>query len=347
MHRKGEGLFRLLVLLAGLLTAAAVILLCSDEPLAAMRYFLVGPFSSAYFFGDMLAAAVPLMLTGLAASVAFSASVWNLGLEGMAYFGMLAGTGAAYLLRDWPGAIAVPLFFAASALGGAALSAVCVLLKKRFGVETMISSLLVANIAFYAVMLAVEGPFRDASSGLGVTSYAVPAQFAFAKLLPPSDLNGSLFFALLLAVLTALLLRRTRLGCAIRMTGKNPVFARYGGVDAAGVAAAATLLSGGLAGMGGMTYVMNTSLRVHNRLPGVGWSGISVAMIAGEHPLLVVPVALFFAYLEKGAECAALFADVTPDMAQIIQGAILLLATAEKLIPRTGAAAKGKRRARR
>jgi len=92
------------------------------------------------------------------------------------------------------------------------------------------------------------------------------------------------------------------------------------------------ILSGGLGGIGGMTYVLGTSNFVRNQLPGIGWSGLSIAMIARNNPVLVLPVSLFFAYLTKGAECAALFADITPDVAQIIQGAILLLVTSERII---------------
>jgi len=143
---------------------------------------------------------------------------------------------------------------------------------------------------------------------------------------------STLFLALALAAVVYLALRRSRIGFEIRMTGQNPVFARYGGVNTVAVAGFAMLLSGGLGGIGGMTYVLCTSFRVRNQLCGIGWSGLSIAMISRNNPLLVVPVALFFAYLTKGAECAALFADITPDVSQIIQGAILLLVTSEKLL---------------
>ena len=92
------------------------------------------------------------------------------------------------------------------------------------------------------------------------------------------------------------------------------------------------VIPGGLGGVGGLTYVLSTANCVRNQLPGIGWSGLSIAMISRNNPLLVFPVALFFAYLTKGAECASLFADITPDVAQIIQGAILLLVTSERLI---------------
>jgi simple sugar transport system permease protein len=345
MKQAKRTLFELLVILSGLVMALVVILLCSDEPAAALRYFFVGPFSSAYFFGDMLNTAVPLIICGLAASVSFTASVWNLGLEGMVYFGMLAGTMAAVAMEGWPAAAAVPLMFVAAFAGGALLAAVCNFLKRRFNLDVMMSSLMLANVVFYLVFMLVEGPLRDMNSDQGVTTQAVPEAFRFAKILSPSDLNTTLFLALALAAVIYFALRRSRIGYEIRMTGQNPVFARYGGVSTAAVAGFAMLLSGGLSGVGGMTYVLCTSFRVRNQLCGIGWSGLSIAMISRNHPLLVLPVSLFFAYLTKGAECAALFADITPDVSQIIQGAILLLVTSERLIEfLTGSHRRGKTR---
>lgn len=332
MTKGKQTLFQLIVLLSGLVMACVVILVCSSEPATALKYFFTGPFSSAFFFGDMVAAAVPLIICGLAASVSFTASVWNLGLEGMVYFGMLTGTMTGVLLDGAPAVIGIPAMFLAAFAGGAALSILCNFLKNRFNVDIMMSSLMISNVIFYLVMMLVEGPLRDMGSGQGVTTYAVPANFAFAKLLSASDLNASLFFALALTAVCYFGLRRTKLGYEIRITGENPTFARYGGVNTMLVASLAMVLSGGIAGMGGMTYVLSTSMRVRNQLCGIGWSGLSIAMIARNNPVLVVPVALFFAFLTKGAECAALFADITPDVAQIIQGAILLLVTSETLM---------------
>ncbi|MEN6419389.1 MAG: ABC transporter permease [Clostridiaceae bacterium] len=324
--------FELLVILSGLIMALVVILLCSDEPAVALKFFFTGPFSSAYFFGDMLNTAVPLIICGLAASVSFTASVWNLGLEGMVYFGMLTGTLSAVAMEGWPAAVAIPLMFIAAFAGGALLAAVCNFLKRKFDLDVMMSSLMLANVVFYLIFMLVEGPLRDMESGQGVTTKAIPEAFRFGRILEPSDLNTTLFLALALAVIVYFALKRSRVGYEIRMTGQSPAFARYGGVSTAAVASLAMIFSGGLSGIGGMTYVLSTSFRVRNQLCGIGWSGLSIAMISRNNPLLVVPVALFFAYLTKGAECAALFADITPDVSQIIQGAILLLVTSEKLI---------------
>ena len=332
MQRSKETLFQLLMILSGLVMAVVVILLCSSDPGLALKFFFTGPFSSEFFFGDMINTAVPLIITGLAASVSFTASVWNLGLEGMVYFGMLTGTMAAIWLKDLPAAVGIPAMFIAAFAGGALLSVICNFCLRRFKVDIMMSSLMVANAFFYLIMMLIEGPLRDETTGQGVTTSYIPEKFQFPKLLASSNLNATLFIAIALTAIIYFALRRTRIGYEIRITGINPSFAAYGGISTLAVASFSMILSGGLGGVGGLTYVLSTANCVRNQLPGIGWSGLSIAMISRNNPLLVFPVALFFAYLTKGAECASLFADITPDVAQIIQGAILLLVTSERLI---------------
>ncbi len=342
MKKSKETFFQFLVILSGLVMAVVVILLCSSEPGLALRFFFLGPFSSQYFFGDMINTAVPLIIAGLAASVSFTASVWNLGLEGMVYFGMLTGTLAAIYMEGWPPAVAIPLMFAAAFIGGAVLSVFCNFLYRAFKVDIMMSSLMIANVIFYLVMMLIEGPFRDMDSGQGVTTKMIPEAFQFKPFMASSGLNATLFIAIALTAIMYFCLLRTRVGYEIRITGENPQFAAYGGISTVAVASLAMILSGGLGGVGGMTYILCTSNFMRNQLCGIGWSGLSIAMIARNNPLLVLPVALFFAYLSQGAQCAALFADITPDVAQIIQGAILLLVTSEVLIGRLAGGRKKK-----
>lgn len=344
-QRSKQTLFQLLVILSGLVMAVVVILLCSSDPGIALKFFFTGPFSSEFFLGDMINTAVPLIICGLAASVSFTASVWNLGLEGMVYFGMLTGTMAGVWLEGAPAVIAIPVMFIAAFVGGAVLSLLCNFFLRRFKVDIMMSSLMIANVIFYLVMLLVEGPLRDMESGQGVTTAMIPEAFQFPGLLATSELNATLFIAIALTAIMYFCLRRTKVGYEIRITGENPSFAAYGGISTLAVASLAMILSGGLGGVGGLSYVLCTSNRVRNQLCGIGWSGLSIAMISRNNPLLVLPVSLFFAYLTKGAECAALFADITPDVAQIIQGAILLLVTSEKLIGALSGANKKKKAA--
>jgi len=311
--------------------ACLVILLVSREPLTAIKYFFWGPFSSRYFFGNMLSYAIPLIITGLAAGVSFSASVWNLGLEGQMYFGMLAGTYCAFCLSAVPALFAVPAALLAAFAAGGIIAAISAVLHHKLRVDVMVSSLLIANALFYIVNFVLEGPFNDPASGAGISSPHFNKGFMLPQFFPPSDLHLGFFIALGLVVLVYILMKYGILGYEIGITGKNLLFAAYGGIDTQKVAVLAMFLSGGLAGLGGIVDILGTQGRMLAFMSGFGWDGISIAMIARNKPVLTVFVALFFAFLQKGAENASLFSDISPDIAQIIQAAILFLVTGEAL----------------
>jgi len=328
--KKGRQIaLQLLVLLLGLIFACAVICLCSKEPATAIRYFFTGPFSSAYYIGNLISYSIPLIITGLASSVAFSASMWNLGIEGQMFFGMLCGTWVAWRLSDWPAAAAVPLALVCSFLGGAFIAWISNALLKYFHVNIMMSSMLIGNALMYIVMYFLEGPFNDPGSGSGTCSPKLNTSFLFPKILGTSDLHAGLFLALALTVFITIALKRQKKGYEISITGKNPRFAQYGGINAAAVVAFAMLLSGGLAGLGGMVDILGVHGKMRSMMTGFGWDGVSIAMIARNEPLMIVPVALFFAFLQKGAESASLFSDISPDIAALIQASVLFLATSE------------------
>ena len=333
MSKRREDLIQLLIMLSGLLIALVIILLTSQMPQKALYAFFVKPFTSLTRFGNMLSDAVPLTITGLAICVSFKASVWNLGAEGQAYFGMVTGWLACYLMTGWPVVIALPLTFVAAFCGGAILCWISAFLAKKFSCNMMMSSLLISNVMIDMCMLFVErSPYYDPESGLGIATYQVDERFLFKGILGRSDLDMGLFVALFLFVVVTLMLERSKLGYEIRMTGSNARFARYGGINTVAVSAIAMMISGGLAATGGMVYVLSNTGRVLDTFSNIGWTGMSVAMIAQQKPKLVIPVAVFIAYITAGAQQAQLSADIGPTIAQIIEGAVLLFVTSTSLM---------------
>lgn len=333
MSKRRENLIQMLIVLSGLLIALVVILLTSKTPNKALYAFFVKPFTTVTRIGNMLSDAVPLIITGLAACVSFKASVWNLGTEGQAYFGMVCGWLACYMMTGWPAAIALPLTFVAAFCGGAVMCWLSTVLAKKFSCNMMMSSLLISSAMIDMCMLFVEkSRFYDPNSGLGIATYQVDSRFLFKGILGRSDLDTGLFVAIGLFVVVVLMLDRSRLGYEIKMTGNNAKFARYGGINTVAVSALAMMISGGLAACGGTVYVLANTGRVLNTFSNIGWTGVSVAMIAHEKPKLVIPVAVFMAYITAGAQQAQLSADIGPTIAQIIEGAVLLFVTSASLM---------------
>ena len=308
-----------------------VILLASEKPGDAIYAFFIGPFSNAYFFGNLLASAIPLILTGAAACVSFSASVFNLGLEGQVYLGSFLGVFLTCRFGELPPLVVYPLVFAIVFCCSGTLAALSGYLKRARNVNVLISTLLISYITIYVVDALIETVFIDPTAGLAATPY-IHDKFLFARLLPPSDLHSGLFLALALTIILRIIMKKSALGFEITLTGKSPVFARYAGVSVSKVLTLSLFISGGFAGIAGITDIYG----IHGRMfrgfsSGYGWNGIAVALIAKNHPLWVIPAALFFAYLENGANVGALLADITPEMARTIQATIFFTVTADAL----------------
>jgi simple sugar transport system permease protein len=323
----------LFVILVALLAGMIVILAVSEDPSVAIVAFFFSTFTNTYYLGNLLANTIPLILTGLAAAIAFSASSFNLGLEGQVYMGSLVGTffGVRILtaLPPLPGTVAILLF---SLISGGIIAGLSGLLKARRGVNELISSLLLSNGLILLVDYFIEGPFNDRPSGLAA-SFSIPSKFRFERILPPSNLHTGLFIAILASVAVWFFLFKTRGGYNLRVTGKDPEFAYYGGVNVGRVYFWAMFLSGSFAALGGMVDVLGVHGRVMRGFSsGYGWNGIAVALIARNHPLLVVPAALFFAYLEIGAQIASFEAGLTPELSRLIQSIVFYLVTADAIL---------------
>ncbi len=309
------------------------IVFTSKEPLIAIETFFVGPFSNAYFFENMLTTSIPLILTGLAASIAFSASAFNLGLEGQLYFASLCGTYIACKMTSASPFIAIILILGVAFLIGGFIATISGFLRVKWRVSELISSLLVSYTLIYVGDFFLEGPFKDPSAGLSASPY-----FSERFILPKfSCLNLRLhigfFIAIGIAIFLYIFMKKSTLGYELKMVGKNRRFSSYVGIPVKRALVFAMFISGGLAGLAGMVDILGVQGRmIRGYSAGYGWNGIAIALIARNNPLLVIPAAIFFAFLESGANVGSLFSDITPEIARIIQAVIFYLVTAEGVI---------------
>jgi simple sugar transport system permease protein len=318
-------------LLVGLGAGMVLISITSQEPIHAFTSFFGGPFSSPFFIGNWLSLSIPYILTGLAASVSFSVSSFNLGLEGQVYVGAFIGS---WVGLQWGGQhewLGIVLALAAAFLCGGLIAFLSSWWKRTRGFSEMISSFMVGYILILVIDHFLEGPMRDPVSGLISTRF-VTEGFRFSRIFPPSDLHSGLWISLGTAVTLFFLLRFTSGGYALRMVGKNRTFARYGGISVQRVLFWGMILSGGMASLAGVVDVFG----VHGRMirgfsAGYGWNGIAIALIARTHPIGVIPSALLFAWLDIGAQYASMMSDITPEIARMIQGIIFYGITAQSL----------------
>lgn len=290
--------------------------------------FFLKPFLNEYFIGNMLSGSIPLILTGLAAATAFASSVFNLGIEGQVYSGAFASTLIALMLPDqnrW--LVWILALFSAFVFGGF-IGGISGFLKNRFKVNELISSLLISYSITLFIDYLLENPFLDAGSGL-ISTATFEDSYMFPKILNPSNLHSGFIIALIVVLIVYVVMKKSTFGFSVNLMGKNTCFSEYAGINTRKLTMTVMILSGGIAASAGMIDVFGVQGRVIRGFSsGYGWNGIAIALIARNNPLLVIPAALFFSYLDAGAATGALFSDLTPEISRIVQASIFYFITA-------------------
>lgn len=308
-----------------------LILVLSETPGKTIYYFFIGPFTKRYYFGNMLNRAIPLILTGLGISVAFKSAVFNLGGEGQAYSGALSATVVALWLPNTPGFFGIFLGILAAVTAGAFFAGLSGYFRMQWGTDELISSFLISSALILTVNFLITGPLSDPVSNL-LTTRSIGEQYKFLKIFLPSNLDIGLVFAVIIAIVTFLFLFRTHWGYEMRMSGINREFARYGGINVKRYLWLPMVISGSFHGLAGSFSIYGTHYKcLKGVTSGIGWNGIAVALIAKNNPVAVIPAAVFFAYLESGAQAAMLHSDVTFEIAAVAQSIIFYLVTAQAL----------------
>ncbi len=312
------------------LAAGTLLVLWAGAPVGATYGLLLkGAFGSLFALTETLTRAVPLILTGLVAAVAFRARLFNIGAEGQLYAGAMAAVAVGGLHGgtglEWP----LPLLFitmlAAAALAGALLLLGPALLKSRLGVDEVVTTLLLNFIVLLGVSALLDGPMKDPTAMGWPQSVALNPELELSRLVEGMRLHTGLLIALVLAVALWALLRFSVLGFAIRATGANARAAAFAGVPVTRTVVLVALLSGALAGLAGAIEVAGrTGYVTQDMSPGYGYSGIVIAMLAGLHPLAVVAAAVFVAGMLVGADSMSRAVGVPTYLADVLVATALI-----------------------
>ena len=329
-------------LLAPVAAVAAALALCAllvawtgAPVLRAYGLLLEGAAGSRFALTETLTRATPLILTGLAAAVAFRAKLWNIGAEGQLYMGALAAVVLGGGVLDLPAWLLLPtVMIAGAAAGGATLLGPAVL-KVRFGVDEVVTTLLLNFIVLLLVSMLLEGALKD-PMGMGWPQSAPVVEAAeLPKLVERTRLHTGLLIALGLSVLLWLIDTRTIWGYENRAVGANPRAAAFAGMPVTRVMLRTALLSGGLAGLAGVIEVCGLKGYLTLDLsPGFGYSGIVVAMLAQLHPVGVVGAAVFIAGIFVGADAMSRAMPVPNYIADVLVATSLLCMLVAGLLTR-------------
>jgi simple sugar transport system permease protein len=307
-----------LVLAAGLIGAAGV------NPLVAYGEMLRGALGSRLAVTEMLTRATPLILTGLAAAVAFRTRLWNIGGEGQFYLGALVTAWIGHSLT-LPGPVGIAVLMACGMAAGALLLAGPALMRLRFGVDEVVTTLLLNFIVILFVGLMIEGPLRDPLAFGWPQSVPVDGDYRLPDLIARSRLHVGLLIALAAAGIVWLVMARTVFGVETRAAGLNARAAAFAGIPLPRTILGVALISGALAGLAGSVEVMGVTGGVTTTMsPGFGYAGIVVAMLAALHPAGVVAAAVFVATVFVGADAMSRATGVPSFIADVIVALSLL-----------------------
>jgi len=327
--------YPLLAVLATIVIAALLVLAAGASPFSVLFLVAKGAAGSQFALLETLTRATPLIFTGLAVAVAFRARLWNIGAEAQLYAGgvitVVLGTGALPL----PAFVLLPLIAIVAMAAGALLLLGPALLKTRFGVDEVVTTLLLNFIMLLFVSMMLEGVLKD-PTGMGwPQSSKVIADAQLPRIIRGKRLHYGFMLALVAALMTWVIMKKTALGYEMRAVGHNSQAARFVGISVNGVLMKTALLSGGLAALAGFSEVSGLKGNLTLDLsPGYGYSGIVVAMLAGLNPLGVVLAAIFVAGIFVGADAMSRSAGVPSYIAEVMVATSLLAMVTAILLTR-------------
>lgn len=336
----------LLALAIGLSLGFIITCFVSKDPLTSYRAFLFGPLSQLNRIGDWLEESTTLVFLGLAVAIVFSAKQFYIGVEGQMILAALV-SGVVVLYAPFPPAIRIVLAFAAGSLMGFIWGIVPAYVKAYLNASELVSSLMMNTIALklFEYLLSTYLQLPKVS---GIMSELFPKEVRLASFIPnlpflaetralwekQTSVTVMVYVAIAAVIVAYLLLYKTPFGYELRMVGSNNKFARYGGVNVKRIVMLAITTSGLFAGLAGV----HVALGIHHRIvlnmsAGLGFEGVNIAILAFNNPLIVPFASLLYGYLRAGADVMERTTDVSRELVTIVQAAVLLLITAERLLP--------------
>ena len=318
----------LAAVILALLVGAVILLISGANPIAAYSALAKGAFGSTAAFGRTLEKATPLILGGLAVAFAFKGGLFNIGGQGQLLFGAIVAAGVGFGIDGLPFIIHMPLALLMGSLAGALYGAIPGALKTYTGAHEVITTIMLNFIAINFTDWLADGPWKD--EGIVARTPAI----AEAAAIPTwGNIPAGFFLAISAAVATWYLLYRTTTGYEIRTVGLNSNAAKYAGIKVSYTVILTMAISGFLAGMGGAIETLGVVGRYQPGFnAGLGFDGITIALLARTNPLGVIPAALLVGAMQAGSSQMQFDAHVPFQIIDVIQALILFFVSADMIV---------------
>lgn len=301
------------------------IILAGANPFAAYYNFIIVPLSTRFSALEVLVKATPLIFTGIAVTFAFAAGYYNIGAEGQLYAGAVAAAWVGATFTNWPAIAVVPLMLVLGFLGGVLWALIPALLKVKLKVDEVVTTLLMNSIIMYIISALLNGPWRDPETGWPKSPEFFEAA-RFVQLLPRSRLHLGFVIALVVVIIVFVIIKRTPLGLQMRAVGASKAGAQFAGINVNRTMLIAALVSGGIAGLAGVSEIAGIHYHLISELSGgYGYTGIIVATLGGLNPFGATIAALFIGLIDTGAQTVSRVLGVPVYLGDVVQSTLLLV----------------------
>jgi simple sugar transport system permease protein len=324
----------MLAIVLSLIVLTALLAASGYSVSAALTALWHGAFGSwSVIASGTLVRATPLLFAGLAVAVAFRAGILNIGAEGQLLAGAAAATAVSVTVSPTLGIAGIALALVAGGAAGGGWAGIAAVLRQRFGVLEVISTIMLNVIMLHLTGLLVRGPLQEGTGTFPQSALIDPA-LRLPRVFPGTRLHIGVVLAVFSALGLAWFLRHTARGFRLRMTGANPrAAASAGNIDVARVAMSAFIASGAIAGLGGAVEVTGVTFALYENLsPGYGYTAIAVALLARLNPMAAIGSAVVFGALEAGAAAMQREAQVPAGMVGVAEACVILVLLASEWI---------------
>lgn len=349
--KRNRFLYTVLAIVLGILIGSIILLISGTNPIEAYKVIFFGAFGKPKYISWTIVKAVPLVLTGLSVAFAFNTGLFNIGAEGQYIVGSI-GALVVGLLLDLPPVVHGLVALIVGALCGYLWGAIVGVLKAKFEVNEVISSIMMNWIGFYLsnyllsfpILRNIESdnsyPIRKSASikilgewKMSESGKAFLAQNKFLRDILNPPVNFGIIIAIVAAIVIWYILKKTTLGYELRAVGFNQKAAEYGGININKSIVKSMGIAGFLAGLAGAITVLGVSgdIGMMAAQEGYGFDGMAVALIAGNNPIGTIPAALLYAGLTYGGGKLTTIGTYS-EVVKIIVGIMILFIAMPKLL---------------
>jgi simple sugar transport system permease protein len=291
------------------------------NPFEALWKVFVSSLGSSYGISETLVKSIPLIFTGLAVGIALNSKLWNIGAEGQLFFGATLATAFIIYGPILSKPLELTVLVVLGAIGGAFWAAIPAVLKIKFKMNEVISTLLLNYVAINIADYFLFGPWKGKDNFPYTPEFPPEARFGRIGF---GRVHAGLIIALVLVVLLYILIYHTKTGYKLRLTGSSLRAAKYAGVNINKTMFLVFLLSGALAGLAGVSQICGIEYKLHQHIStGYGYTGIIVAWLARTNPYIIVIFAIFLSILLKGADSLQIAMHLPASVGIVMQALIL------------------------